>query len=151
MDFQRHHCIGKAALLPFTQLLTPDEVTFVQMHKPVQPAFQGRIFNRQFGADHAVGFLDPHSIHGADTERLQLEFSTRIHQRVKNVILIFDRMVQFPAKLADIIHPERHCRRQIDINQLAGKPWEGGIRKIGACDLLQDIAGTRTGKHQHPD
>ena len=110
------------------------------MDEALEPGLVGGVLDRQLGADQPVRLLDAHRIHRADAERLQAEILARRHERVEDVVLVFDRVVQLPAELADEVDPQRRGRRQADDDLLARQPGEGGAREVGIAHPLQQRA-----------
>ena len=110
------------------------------MDEALEPGFVGGVLDRQLGADQPIGLLDAHGIHRADAERLEAEIRARRHERVEDVVLVLDRMVQLPAELADEVDAQRRGRRQSDHDLPAGEPGERGARKIGLAHPLQQLA-----------
>ncbi len=51
-------------------------------------------------------------------------------QGVEKVVLVFDGVVQFPAKFAHVIDPHRVDRRHADDDIPAAQPWKCLIRQV---------------------
>ena len=70
-------------------------------------------------------------------------------QRVEDVILVFDGVVQLPAQFAHVIHAHRVHGRHAHHDVLRAEPGESLVGKIGRCDPLKQLSGFRARDHQH--
>ena len=59
--------------------------------------------------------------------------------------------MQFPAELADEVHPHGIDRRRTDHDIAGGQPAERLVREVGAGHPRQQLPGLRAHQHQHPD
>ena len=98
------------------------------MDEALQAGLIGGVFDGQLGTHHAVGFLDAQHVHGANAEGFQAEVMARLEQRIEYMVLIFNRMMDFPTQLADEIDPGGPRRRHPDDRFLRCEPAEGVVR-----------------------
>ncbi len=74
----------------------------------------------------------------------------RVHERIEQMILIFDGMVQFPTQRTHEVNPQRaHAGTVSDGNLLCREPRKRLVGNVGVCELLENVARLRSGQHEH--
>src|SRR5690606_23627707 len=148
---QRDEAVRETPLLPRKQAVATDEVTLPGMHEPVEARLERGILDRPLRADQAIGFLQANGIHGANTETPKLEVGSRLHQRVENVVLVFDTVVNLPAQFTDEVDAQEPGRSEPHRAVLRRQPWKVLTRQRRAANARQQIPRSRTRHHQNAE
>ena len=86
---------------------------------------------------------------GPDAEGSEAKIGARGHEGVENVVLVFDRVMEFPSQLADKIHAQRERRRQAHVDPAARQPSEALVGEIIPGEPRQQFPRSRAGNHQY--
>ena len=71
VDFDGYKLPVKTTLLPFNEGITPDEITLIRVHKPLESGLKSCIFDREFSSNQTVRLFDTQTIHCANAEGFQ--------------------------------------------------------------------------------
>src|SRR5271166_822876 len=109
----------EAAAALSKQRILSNEAWLLEVEETIETGFQRGVFRAEVAPQRAIALLQAERLNGAASDQREFALLARSQQRVEKLPLILDRMMQLPAKFADIIDAERpHCGREPD-SQLA--------------------------------
>src|SRR5690606_6657253 len=121
--------------------LAAEEIdVLLQLHRPAEPGFEGRVVGRDVGAPGAVALFQPQRFQRTIADRPYVERPACLHQRVEDLAGGLYGNVQLPAQLADIGDAQRADRvtGYVDFPDMAER--ERGMRDVGVRYLCQNVA-----------
>ena len=151
VNFDGDELVRDAGFLLTHQRVAADEAFLVEPDKAVHRGFQNGVLGVQIRAPKTIGFFQSHGVHGAHAHQCDVEFLARFHEGVIEVVLVFDRVVQFPSQRADEVDPQSpHAGGEANRNFLHGQPLEGIVGQVGVGEFRQHLARIGPGQDENP-
>ena len=150
VDLDGAEAVGNAGLLLANQGVSARKRRLVQADEAIEAGLEGGVLGVQIRAPHAVALFKAHAVHRPDADMAEAVGGPRRHNFVEKVVLIFDRMMQFPAERADKVDAKGAYPGAVaDRDFLRRQPGEGFIGNVGIGKRLQDFSCIRPGKDKH--
>ena len=122
----------------------PTKSGLLRIDETAKPSFDERVLRREVAPERRVALLHAQGLDGAAADQGEALGLAARKERLEEMVLVGERVMQLPAELAHIIHAQRQdVGRKADRDAARRPPGEGRIRKIGVAEARQEVAGSR--------